>query len=306
MKKIYFMALALGAFAFTANAQIEAQEDFEDLNFGPVSSQSSVFRTWSGDEGTTEDGEVSGNQANSGIKSLLIGNNEVTDQLVLVESQPTTGVYTVQFNMYVPSGNEGYFNLQGEITEPQTQAILGGNIYWNPGNGLPGEGCIAGGLNCNSPIQSFSFSHDTWNLVTLRVDIDAQTFSMLINGEDALVDVPWNDADQPYFGGIDLFSSSAVQTAYYDDFVLAQGVLGVDDFSADVFSVYPNPVQDILNIQSRASVDSVVVYDVLGKRVLSVQPDAISPSIDMSNLRSGAYMVNVTIGNATKTIKVMK
>ncbi|HAV55400.1 MAG TPA: T9SS C-terminal target domain-containing protein, partial [Aequorivita sp.] len=35
-------------------------------------------------------------------------------------------------------------------------------------------------------------------------------------------------------------------------------------------------------------------------------PGAISPKVDMSGLSSGAYLVQVTIGNATKTVKVLK
>ena len=67
-----------------------------------------------------------------------------------------------------------------------------------------------------------------------------------------------------------------------------------------------NPVRDILNISSKAAVDIITVYDILGKIVLQDQPDVISPSINMGALASGAYLVNVTIGNASKTIKIIK
>ena len=94
---------------------------------------------------------------------------------------------------------------------------------------------------------------------------------------------------------------------FVDDVDYRQGnVLSNDEFSATNFSVYPNPVKDVLNIESATAVDSIEVYDVLGKRVLTASPDRISPSIDMSALTSGAYMVKVTIGNASKTVKVIK
>ena len=93
---------------------------------------------------------------------------------------------------------------------------------------------------------------------------------------------------------------------WLDEVQIAQGLLGADDFSGDVFSVFPNPVVNTLNIKSAIAVDNVTIYDVLGKQVLSVNPDAISPSVDMSALSSGAYLVNVTIGNASKTIKILK
>ena len=91
-----------------------------------------------------------------------------------------------------------------------------------------------------------------------------------------------------------------------DDVVCAKGLLGVEDFSASKFSVYPNPVTDVLNVKSAASVDNITVYDLLGKVVLQENPGKISPAINMSNLASGAYLVKVTIGNSSKTVKVIK
>ena len=95
---------------------------------------------------------------------------------------------------------------------------------------------------------------------------------------------------------------------FFDDITLFKGdiTLGVNDFSADKFSVYPNPVTDVLNIVSKVAVDNVTVYDILGKVVLQENPGKISPAINMSNLASGAYLVKVTIGNSSKTVKVIK
>jgi len=64
--------------------------------------------------------------------------------------------------------------------------------------------------------------------------------------------------------------------------------------------------RDVLNISSKAAVDVITVYDILGNIILQAQPDVISPSINMSALQSGTYLVNITLGNATKTIKVIK
>ncbi len=106
-------------------------------------------------------------------------------------------------------------------------------------------------------------------------------------------------------GGIDFYSIDGDNEYYLDDIVFTNS-LGTEDFSADLFSVYPNPVQDILNIKSASNVDNVTVYDILGKVVLQEQPAKVSPSIDMSGLTSGAYLVKVTIGNASKTVKILK
>jgi len=297
------MALALGAFAFSANAQVELFDDIENYTFGDISGQASHWRTWSGNPTPEESADVSADQALSGAFSMLVdgvGAPAGIDQLLLIESQPDSGLYTVQFSMYVPTGNEGFFNTQGLITEPQGGSFLTTDIYFNRAGGSPGVGDIGNGA------VTWPFPHDEWFSVNLVYDLDNQTWSMDVAGAPAVTDRPFNDTSVPYLGGIDFYAPSTTTTYYIDDITLAQGILGVDDFAKEVFSVYPNPVKDVLNIQSKANVESVVIYDILGKVVLSTRPDAVSPAIDMSGLTSGAYMVNVTIDGTSKTVKVIK
>jgi hypothetical protein len=136
------------------------------------------------------------------------------------------------------------------------------------------------------------------------MDVDNSTYELKVNSSTGGITA--KGATATGFGGADLFADNATNNYYIDAVRFAEGVLGADDFSGDVFSVFPNPVVNTLNIKSAIAVDNVTIYDVLGKQVLSVNPDAISPSVDMSALSSGAYLVNVTIGNASKTIKVLK
>tara|TARA_R100000306_G_C4378047_1_gene142861 strand:+ start:2361 stop:3278 length:918 start_codon:yes stop_codon:yes gene_type:complete len=305
MKKIYLLAFALCAFVFNTNAQVEQTDDFESYDLGDISPQSSQWRTWSGDEGTDEEGQVTFDQANSGFQSMVIGPGQAgggpQDQLFLVDSQPNSGEYTLAWQMYVPSNQEGFFNIQGEITTPQAGSFLLTDHYFNLANGNPGVGQTA------DASFTWDFPHDAWFPVKIIFDMEAQTYQLMVNEVEAIpAGTPFNDIAAPYLGGIDFFAPSEFSLFYVDDVVAGAGVLSTDDFSADVFSVYPNPVKDILNIESKATVNSVSVYDILGKEVLSARPDAVSPSIDMSGLSSGAYLVQVTIGKATKTVKVIK
>ncbi|NCT19280.1 MAG: T9SS type A sorting domain-containing protein, partial [Flavobacteriia bacterium] len=84
------------------------------------------------------------------------------------------------------------------------------------------------------------------------------------------------------------------------------GVLGTESFENGVFSVYPNPVTDILNIKTRDAVNKISVYNVLGKLVYTATPNALSPTVNMSAMKTGVYFVEVTIGNTTKTVKVIR
>jgi len=305
MKKIYFLLFALLAFTFANNAQTELTDDIEGYSLGDISSQASHWRTWSGDEGGDEDADVSTDFAQSGTQSMHIGGNEITDELLIIESAPFFGLYTVQWSMYVPANAEAYFNAQGLVTTPQAQALFGGNVFFNRDSLDPGNGIIDG----DDPDQTFSYPEDTWFTVTCVYDLDNKVWDMYIDGVQQIFDkgFAFNGAEPTNLGAIDFFSVSAANNYYVDDVVLNVGeVLSSDDFSANKYSVYPNPVQDNLNIRSTATVDSIIIYDVLGKVVAQEQPNKISPSIDMSNLSSGAYFVQVKIGDASNTTKVIK
>lgn len=88
--------------------------------------------------------------------------------------------------------------------------------------------------------------------------------------------------------------------------VVVSEVLGDKNFNAAAFSYYPNPVNNILNVQYSTEISSIAVFNLVGQQVLSVQPNATNAKVDMAPLAEGTYLVTVKAGAATKTIKVVK
>src|SRR5690606_3002979 len=81
-------------------------------------------------------------------------------------------------------------------------------------------------------------------------------------------------------------------------------VLSTIDFGGAVFSYYPNPVTDVLYLNTTdQKIDSVVIYNMLGQKI---QEFTDSSTLDMSGLSKGNYLVKVTIGNTSKTIRIVK
>lgn len=72
------------------------------------------------------------------------------------------------------------------------------------------------------------------------------------------------------------------------------------------FSAYPNPVKDVLNVSYTSEISSVKIINMLGQEVISKKINATSSQIDMSQLSAGTYIVNVTVGDTIKTLKVVK
>ena len=82
--------------------------------------------------------------------------------------------------------------------------------------------------------------------------------------------------------------------------------LGVGEFGLDVVQVYPNPVSDVLYVKAKNTLSIIEVYNLLGQKLLSVEPNALTENIDMSGFDSGLYLVRVAIGNQIQTYKVLK
>lgn len=84
--------------------------------------------------------------------------------------------------------------------------------------------------------------------------------------------------------------------------------LGTDEFSADQFYVYPNPVSDQLIFVTSDSIDSnskVTLVNSLGQLVYSSILTS-EKTVDVSDLPSGFYLVTLTEGNRTFTQKIIK
>lgn len=74
--------------------------------------------------------------------------------------------------------------------------------------------------------------------------------------------------------------------------------LSTEQNALDNFSVYPNPVQDILHIDAVSMVDKVNVYNTLGKKVAT----SSTQTIDVSYLASGIYFAEI-ISQGNRAVK---
>ncbi|WP_339889029.1 fibronectin type III domain-containing protein [uncultured Flavobacterium sp.] len=83
-------------------------------------------------------------------------------------------------------------------------------------------------------------------------------------------------------------------------------LLSVNGFDTASFVAYPNPVKDVLNLSYSSEIASVKVINLLGQEVISRKVNNTTSQIDMTGLTAGAYIVNVTINDIVKSIKVIK
>ena len=80
----------------------------------------------------------------------------------------------------------------------------------------------------------------------------------------------------------------------------------VDIPNHDTFSLFPNPASNCLTIASAADVSKVEIYDVTGKMVMTVNAASENVTLNVSELNTGMYFVNVTNQKGVQTSKFVK
>ena len=89
-------------------------------------------------------------------------------------------------------------------------------------------------------------------------------------------------------GIIDVISNPTVNQSLM---VVEGSTLAVGSFTANEFSLYPNPAKDVLNIQfnSDIQITSAEVFDTLGKRIM--QTIVTNQNISVQSLSKGTYIL---------------
>lgn len=90
---------------------------------------------------------------------------------------------------------------------------------------------------------------------------------------------------------------------YLDDIsVRVDDPVGIAQTDLNQFNVYPNPSTGIFNVSSNASIDRILVSDLLGNSIYTT----VSTAIDLSGFPNGIYFLNVYSGSTNQVIRIEK
>ena len=83
--------------------------------------------------------------------------------------------------------------------------------------------------------------------------------------------------------------------------------LSNESFDTNSIEIYPNPTKNILNIINLSGNCEYTIFNIMGSKVLSGKVSRESNSINLSELQSGYYILNLINSNGfNKTLKVIK
>lgn len=95
-----------------------------------------------------------------------------------------------------------------------------------------------------------------------------------------------------------------------DDITVTAGnVAGVNDVLASQLSVYPNPANNVVNIANAENIliNGVEIVDLNGRTIKSSKFNGVANAeINVSDLASGVYMMNISSDKGTTTKKIVK
>jgi hypothetical protein len=79
---------------------------------------------------------------------------------------------------------------------------------------------------------------------------------------------------------------------------------GIPEIGASALSVYPNPVQDVLYVQSSVVVEQLSIHNLSGKMLKQIT--APGQEVSVSDLAKGAYLVRITTAAGEVVRKIVK
>ena len=304
MRKLYILTFLFCLFfAFYSYAQVVFNGN-GNSGFGSPIGNSSMSIS---DDGTTI------------TVNFTKGTGDFNDFMIMYIDNGTTGrnVIDGDVNDDADSHRRAISNLgSGDLTFPAgfeaTHAIAinsgFGGLWSIPTStvGTNGLGYIdAVGFPASSTAPSFSYSFD-WSEIGLT---NSDSFPFVVTygnpNDDCSPDCKMFSSDEGYGNiasgnpGLSAFSISSVN--FYPS-----GTLKIDEITSEFnFSIFPNPVKSTFS--TNMDVKELNIYDITGKLVLGKSDVVKNKSIDISDLNSGIYILNIIndLGqkNTSKLIK---
>jgi len=91
----------------------------------------------------------------------------------------------------------------------------------------------------------------------------------------------------------------------FDDFEVQTKTLSNDKNSIDGFTYGPNPTKGELRLKAKVILEKATIYNILGKKIMSVNGESKEMKLDFSNFSSGIYLVKVQSGETNQTFRIV-
>ena len=175
-----------------------------------------------------------------------------------------------------------------------TRLVSGNNLFYTWGRYpyFP-NGTVNTTIATNTPTQFLNTE-----VISNQLSVNLNS-SLVLNNNGLLYGVGQN-----HVGQLGNSNGSVIGTSFYAS-VACPAVLSSESFdSQNTISLYPNPVSNQLNVSTNSEIQKLVIYDVTGKQVKYQEEN--TNSIDVEDLKSGFYLLEITIDGNKEIRKFLK
>lgn len=117
--------------------------------------------------------------------------------------------------------------------------------------------------------------------------------------------LPGTSATIPVIGG-ETYYCFVVNTGGGTDIVFDNCQLGTASNEIEGFVYSPNPTSERVNLASVQNIQTVVLYNILGQKLINLNVDATTTQLDVAHLAAGAYLMEVTVDGQKGVYKLIK
>lgn len=234
-------------------------------------------------------------------------NSVVTTDFTNFFGSIATVIPNPQIDANNPSATVGQFVRSGGAGYMRSKLIL-----TNPIENMSTVGTLSMKVYTDAPVGTI-LKFKLENIVpnAFGKEEDALT---TVSGEWATYTWDLSNADSPIYDVITLMlgynganDASANATFLFDDIEVVSNSLsdGIDQtFSIGDISSYPNPAKDFVTISSKnKDIKTITLFDILGKKVMELNPNTPEVTIDISNFESGLYIAKILTESGLGSIK---
>ncbi len=274
--------------SLVAQAQtVLVDEDFESYASNQsVAQQSTLWETWSGSLGGSDDAIVSSDAALSGSNSLLIYHD---NDMILPIGNYNSGHFIIEFNAYMIE--EAYFNVMHTC-----KSSWAFDLYMTSSDDI---------VYLDEPNASAnnvlidSYTNNEWVNFRFDINIDLDSVTTYINNvkrhqsvfSNAVTGSTGSGLTCMNFYGLAGFNGVDHSNYHIDDILITQlNTSDVEELKVADVSIYPNPSNGKFEVKSTALIKQISVVDYLGKEVAQFETES---NLDISQLANGIYQVIV-------------
>ncbi|MBQ6156726.1 MAG: choice-of-anchor J domain-containing protein [Bacteroidales bacterium] len=210
------------------------------------------------------------------------------------------------------SGNNGSngFILSGSFSNVTGEALTPDNWLISPTLAIPSQG---GKLTFYVAAQDAGYAEEHYGVYVSTTGTNPNDFTLLY---EETIDENGGPRDQgiwkqksanlPYPGqnihvAIRHFNCTDMFLLNLDDFTVTVGT-GVEEHGLKTV-IYPNPANNVLNINSTSNINRVEVYNMMGQMVGMYEANDVNTQINTTSFANGVYMVKINTENGTSTKK---